>query len=65
MCTAQLPSLETTYKTTFPEGILIYLHALSWRKVEEVALRCPDVDVAQRCSSSAQCPLLITLPKRD
>lgn len=24
----------------------------------EVALRCPDVDVAQRCSSSAGCPLL-------
>ncbi|TDG97867.1 hypothetical protein EPR50_G00212260 [Perca flavescens] len=28
--------------------------------VEEVAVRCPDVDVAQRCSSSAECPLLLT-----
>ncbi|KAF7657775.1 hypothetical protein LDENG_00021790 [Lucifuga dentata] len=26
---------------------------------EEIFLRCPDVDVAQHCSSSGECPLLI------
>ncbi|CAB1412927.1 unnamed protein product [Pleuronectes platessa] len=36
---------------------------LSEVNTEEVPLRCPDVDVAQRCSSSAECPLLT--PRRD